>query len=693
MSMHRHVVTSPLRARAGRWLVALTLAAAALALAPPSADALSVGVAMPDSVTVGQTGLTAHLTLTNTNALPATICSVGECDSQGIILVGSCGAADTPGTCKTPDLGVFSFASTATIPLGSCGALVSGFTVAVADALQGTLRFTPLGGSVVLAPAQTCDISVAFGVLKQPAIDVDQAAGIQTWQSAAARAQVGVPPLLEDGTARVVRTVLPAPVVAPPPAVPPAVVPPPAIVPPPPAPADLDHFKCYEALQPNFRRRLVGTRDQFGQRRARVVRTRQLCNPVSKDGGRVHHPRAHLVCYETRDTGNRTPPRTVLVTNQFGQRRLTTGRPNRLCVPSLKRRTAGAVPTTPNPARLLDHFRCYDVVQQPAARAVKLADQFGTTTAKVVRVIRLCNPVRKNNEPVRRPKAHLVCYSVTDSPAFRPLAVRVRNQFGSAALRIRRPETLCLPSFKEVLSTTAPAAAPAGLDHFKCYEAEQPQLQPRFVGLRDQFGQSEGRVLATRQICNPVSKNHARTINPRAHLACYETPDAGIVPFQPRDVRVSNQFGIRPLSVVKPVTLCVPSLKRKGGGAAPTGANPTLVLDHFRCYDVKPVAAARTVKLADQFKTTKTKVVRVVRLCNPVRKNNEVVRRPQAHLVCYSISEAPFQPLAVTVRNQFGVAGLRVRRPQMLCLPSFKKLVTAAARAAGVMRPAGGRRQ
>jgi hypothetical protein len=32
----------------------------------------------------------------------------------------------------------------------------------------------------------------------------------------------------------------------------------------------------------------------------------------------------------------------------------------------------------------------------------------------------------------------------------------------------------------------------------------------------------------------------------------------------------------------------------------------------------------------------------------------------------------------VTVRNQFGVAALRVRRPSMLCLPSFKKLVTAA---------------
>jgi hypothetical protein len=443
-------------------------------------------------------------------------------------------------------------------------------------------------------------------------------------------------------------------------------------------PNDLDHFKCYEALQPNLRQRTVGTRDQFGQRRTRVLRTRQLCNPVSKNGGKILQPRAHLVCYETRDTGNPTVPRTVVVTNQFGQRKLNVLRPNRLCVPSLKRRTAGTVATTPNPTKVLDHFRCYDVQQQPAPQTVKLADQFGTTATKVIRVIRLCNPVRKNNEPVRRAKSHLVCYSIEDAQAFRPLAVRVRNQFGVAALRIRRPETLCLPSFKQVVQTAAASAAPPGLDHFKCYEADQPQLPVRFVGLRDQFGQSEGQVIATRHLCNPVRKNNGKVINPRAHLVCYETPSVGTVPFQPREVRVSNQFGIRQLSVVKPVALCVPSLKRKGAGAAPTGPNPELVLDHFRCYDVKPQPVSRVVTLVDQFKSTKTKVLRVVRLCNPVSKSGGKVRRPQAHLVCYSINETPFQPLAVTVRNQFGVAGMRVRKPAMLCLPSLKKLVNAA---------------
>ena len=676
-----HLFAASTRAKGRLGLVVSVIVLGAFAVMPPAAEALTVEVTMPTSVTVGLTGLTAHVKLTNTTAQTVQVCAVGACSpaSEGIVFIPSCGSAATPPPgCAVPDPAVFTFASPSAPTLGACGVntLVTSFVV-VADA--GKLRLEPQTGPVVLGPADgvgaSCDIALTFSVVALPATDaVKDVDGIQTYHSASAQTSAQGP-APDIGTSRPGATTVgpgttqPPPPVQPPPVVPPPVVPPP-VPPPPPViqPSDLDHFKCYEALQPNFRRRVVGTRDQFGQRRTRVLRTRQLCNPVSKNGGRILQPRAHLVCYETRDTGNPTPPRTVLVTNQFAQRKLRTTKPNRLCVPSLKRRTAGAVATTPNPTRVLDHFRCYDVEPQPAARTVKLADQFGTTETKILRVIRLCNPVRKNNEPVRRAKSHLVCYTIEDLQQFRPLAVRVRNQFGQAALRIRRPETLCLPSFKQVVQTQAVSAAPPGLDHFKCYQAEQPQFQPRFVGLRDQFGQSEGQVVATRQLCNPVRKNNGRVLNPRAHLVCYETPQVpGTVPFQPREVRVSNQFGIRQLSVVKPVTLCVPSLKRKGAGAAPTGPNPTLVLDHFRCYDVKPQPAARTVKLVDQFKTTKTKVLRVVRLCNPVRKNSEGIRRPQAHLVCYSISEAPFQPLAVTVRNQFGVAALRVRTPQMLC--------------------------
>ena len=691
-----------LRTEARRGLVGALALVAAWAMAPATAQAvpLTITVAMPSSVTVDQTGLQARITLTNTSLDKASprVCNAGECaDAEGLSFIPSCGAPSPAFACATPDPGVFAFAPTASPVAGSCGEspLMTSLDVVVADAATGKLRLVPKAGAaitqLVLGPAGSataaCEIVLTFSVLEMPDTDAGREDGVQTLQSVSATTVVTIPGSgiavgTDTGTTQTTvvprQVVTPPPPIQPPPIVPPPVIPPPVPPPPPVQPSDLDHFKCYEALQPNLRQRTVGTRDQFGQRRARVLRTRQLCNPVSKNGAKILQPRAHLVCYETRDTGNPTRPRTVLVTNQFGQRKLRTGRPNRLCVPSLKRRGTAAPPTTPNPTRLLDHFRCYDVQQQPAPRTVKLVDQFGTTTTKVVRVIRLCNPVRKNNEPVRRAKSHLVCYSITDSPVFRPLAVRVRNQFGRAALRIRRPETLCLPSFKQVVQTQVPSPAPAGLDHFKCYEAEQPQLPVRFVGLRDQFGQSEGQVVATRQICNPVRKNNGRVLNSHAHLVCYDTPSVGTVPFQPRDVRVSNQFGIRQLRAIRPVTLCVPSLKRKGAGAAPTGANPTLVLDHFRCYDVTPQAAARVVTLRDQFKVSKAKVVRVVRLCNPVRKNNEGIRRPQAHLVCYTITEGTFSPLAVTVRNQFGVAGLRVRRPQMLCLPSLKKLVTAA---------------
>jgi len=227
-----------LRARAMRGLAAAIPVIGTLALVPATADALTVTVAFPDSVTVGQAGLTAHLTMTNTNDLSATVCNAGECNSQGIILVPSCGAADGAGTCKTPDLGVFSFASSATIPLGSCGGLATGFTVAVDDPVQGTLALTPVGGAVVLGPAQTatatCDISLSFGVLKQPALDVDPTAGVQTFQSASARAriqQASGATVLESGAGRDVTTVLPTPVVVPPPVVPPPVVPPPVVAP------------------------------------------------------------------------------------------------------------------------------------------------------------------------------------------------------------------------------------------------------------------------------------------------------------------------------------------------------------------------------------------------------------------------------------------------------------------------------
>jgi hypothetical protein len=429
--------------RVGR-LVALC--ALVCALTPASADAVHIDLVMPDTVTVGQAGLIANVTLTNSDLNLSSVCNVGECTppSEGIIVIPSCGAATVaPPACGSADPRVFSFAPIGKLHYGQECPSTSpfmGFDVVVADAAQGKLRVKPQdGGRVMLVNDlfTTCSFDLTFAVSHLPTIDVAPTVpGIQTYASASAQSTDANP----FGTARRIVTVLPA-------AMPPATVPPP-----PPAPVDVDHFKCYESTQPNVRQRSVSLRDEFGQRRSRLLRTRQLCNPVSKNQGKLLHPRAHLVCYQTRDQNPRFVRRTVLVSNQFGQRKLTVLRPNRLCVPSLKRKTAGALPSKPDPARLVDHFRCYDVTAGPATETVTLVDQFRTSKTQVLQVKQLCNPVRKNNEPVRRAASHLVCYSIRDDKAFNPLAVRVRNQFGRAALRVRRPQTLCLPSFTKVIS-------------------------------------------------------------------------------------------------------------------------------------------------------------------------------------------------------------------------------------------------
>ncbi len=107
----------------------------------------------------------------------------------------------------------------------------------------------------------------------------------------------------------------------------------------------LDHFKCY-AVRPRtgFVPLRVTLTDQFEKQEVTVLRPVSLCNPVTKCHG-AHctepvHPEEHLTCYRTEDAPD-TPEferRHVLVSNQFGEQRLTVVRRNDLlCLPSAKK--------------------------------------------------------------------------------------------------------------------------------------------------------------------------------------------------------------------------------------------------------------------------------------------------------------------------------------------------------------------
>jgi hypothetical protein len=234
-----------------------------------------------------------------------------------------------------------------------------------------------------------------------------------------------------------------------------------------------DHFKCYQATQRELPlTRKVSLIDQFGAGEAALGRVERLCNPVSKNGGHVFYAGAHLVCDGLLHvSGGLSSFHQVLINNQFGSQLATVTNTEQLCIPSLK--IFRLAPKGPSPAKVLDHYQCYRVTPaRPSVSAtVSLTDQFMTSATRVTRLVQLCNPVSKNNEPVLRPWAHLACYLAQDvkrqpgpllikgnfiGVAKGAVDVETENQFGSLHLTVFTPRTrtqriglqLCVPSQK-----------------------------------------------------------------------------------------------------------------------------------------------------------------------------------------------------------------------------------------------------
>lgn len=105
-------------------------------------------------------------------------------------------------------------------------------------------------------------------------------------------------------------------------------------------------------------------------------------------------------------------------------------------------------------------------------------------------------------------------------------------------------------------------------------------------------------------------------------------------------------------------------------------------LEHFHCYSLRRSGfRRRTVGLADQFGTRRSRVRQRGELCNPVRKNSEPFVNRRAHLQCYRTGGKPVNRL-VAVQNQFGSQRLLVGSPRRLCVPSEKRFFRRGARRA-----------
>ena len=228
--------------------------------------------------------------------------------------------------------------------------------------------------------------------------------------------------------------------------------------------ACLDDFTCYKVRTTPGTPRFasipsVSLVDQFEAVTARVMKQMTLCPPTNKNGEGVVDPNTHLVAYLLKGQSPKHVKRTAIrVTNQLGEIRVSTVKPDLLLVPTSK--SLVGPPPAPNPtSHNVDHYKCYRARVTPgtpkfaSGTLVQASDQFEATRTLALKKIRhLCTPVDKNGEGIKNPQAHLLCY-IAKTAVGQPKHTRVgglyvNNQFGPLRLDTFRESEFCIPSTK-----------------------------------------------------------------------------------------------------------------------------------------------------------------------------------------------------------------------------------------------------
>jgi Bacterial Ig-like domain (group 2) len=209
-----------------------------------------------------------------------------------------------------------------------------------------------------------------------------------------------------------------------------------------------------------------------------------LCAPAGIESEPLQDPVVHLEAYALKVS--RTSPRQPKhgdslheIVNRFGTLKVDVRSENRVLAPTAKALGTAGVGAL---GGSVDSFKCYDAKVARAARGalpfpvftprqVSLTDQFGTRVFKVKKLLRLCAPadVGGTNPAAPTHERYLVCYQVRvastkpKQPKFVPVSVSTNPPFGPEALLVRKPDEICLPSFKDpVPPTPVPTATPDG---------------------------------------------------------------------------------------------------------------------------------------------------------------------------------------------------------------------------------------
>ncbi len=82
------------------------------------------------------------------------------------------------------------------------------------------------------------------------------------------------------------------------------------------------------------------------------------------------------------------------------------------------------------------------------------------------------------------------------------------------------------------------------------------------------------------------------------------------------------------------------------------------------------------MSLKDQYLDENVELTKPVGLGVPTDKNGEGIANPSAHLTCYAFRAPRFQKTGVEVINQFGQFRLTLKKPNMLCVPTYKVAIS-----------------
>ena len=111
-----------------------------------------------------------------------------------------------------------------------------------------------------------------------------------------------------------------------------------------------------------------------------------------------------------------------------------------------------------------------------------------------------------------------------------------------------------------------------------------------------------------------------------------------------------------------------------------TFAGEALEIYGYHCYQAKlaggdlgaPPFEPRDVLITNPLdpKNTKHTARKIKLVCASVNKDGEEIIDPEGHLVCYAIKPTTNLNLEMLAANEFGEQRLKVKRSNLLCLPS-----------------------